>query len=112
MSINDPTSVDIVSTDKAGRVVLTITDETSWRHEGHLLKLQEKVNAYLRFIESGELESNYPKAKGKPIGIRIIIKYRPNAEAKTFFVAVKERLESAGYSFDVMTLREYVETDK
>ncbi|WP_407059149.1 DUF6572 domain-containing protein [Ralstonia syzygii subsp. celebesensis] len=33
--------------------------------EEHLLLLQEKINCYLRFIESGEIYNSFPSAEGR-----------------------------------------------
>jgi hypothetical protein len=41
----------------------------------HLLALQEKLNAYIAFIESGDIYTEIPGALGKSPIIRIIGKY-------------------------------------
>ena len=59
MSIEQTNTVDFVSIDEiSGDALLTISDHLAWdENEGaHLELLQNKLNAYLRFIESGELE--------------------------------------------------------
>ncbi len=58
MAIEKSNIVDAVGIEKTtGDVVLTIADYLDWEtsEAQHLELLQEKLNAYLRFIESGEL---------------------------------------------------------
>ncbi len=57
MSISDPNSVDIIQvsqTEKTTRLI--ITDHLEWvggkSDDEHLWQLQEKVNCYLKYIES------------------------------------------------------------
>jgi hypothetical protein len=58
--------VDAIDTDKDGNLVtLTITDHLAWGDDQHLLLLQQKLNTYLAFIESGEIHATYPAAKDK-----------------------------------------------
>ena len=55
MSVEESTIIDAIGSDLDGReVTLLITDLLSWDNESeHLLKLQDKFNAYVRFVESG-----------------------------------------------------------
>ncbi|MBK1707435.1 DUF6572 domain-containing protein [Halochromatium glycolicum] len=103
MSIEQTDVVDFVSVNEAANeVVLTISDHLEWDGDTkeHLLLLQEKINSYLRFIESGELLESYPKANGRNAVINIIGKYPLNEEAKGFINQVKSIVGDAG-----MTLR-------
>jgi hypothetical protein len=57
----------------AALIVLSIVD--SWGLEDerrHLAALQEKLNAYFGFVESGQIYESYPDAVGKPLRIDII----------------------------------------
>lgn len=48
-----------------------ISDHLDWDDElEHIHALQEKINAYLRFVESGEILGKYPQAAGKTPVIR------------------------------------------
>lgn len=101
MSVEDKSIIDIVSTDLSGNVILTISDHLEWDDENeHLLILQEKVNAYLGAIETGELFKKYPKAEGKNIVIRIIALNEPNEDGFVFLDRAKGILNSAGYDFE------------
>lgn len=50
------------------KIELVISDHLGWEPEEemeHLLMLQEKINAYISFIESGEINTAIPSAAGK-----------------------------------------------
>lgn len=87
MSVVDTDSIDAIGLDKeAKRVFLTIIDPLDWdRDNVHLFTLQEKINTYLHFIESGELASAMPDANGFDIAIELILKHMPTDEAISFF---------------------------
>ncbi|MBC6110685.1 DUF6572 domain-containing protein [Pedobacter fastidiosus] len=62
MSVIQVDKIDFIGIDgKTKKVALTISDHLDWDDEYyHLSVLQEKINAYLRFIESGEIYDVYP----------------------------------------------------
>src|SRR6266540_2021756 len=66
MSISETDKIDVIGIDSAsGDVILTVSDHLDWEDVGtHLLQLQEKLNTYLAFIESGEMLESYPKSAG------------------------------------------------
>ena len=73
MPIDDLSVVDAISLDQQGVVNLTIFDAWDWTDEGvHLLAIQEKINLYFGFIESGQLVEAYPAAAGKRILINLV----------------------------------------
>ena len=77
MSIDQTNVVDAIGVDNAtGDVVLTIADHLEWTGSDneHLLLLQEKLNTYLSFVESGELLEAYPDAKGRTVLIDVVCK--------------------------------------
>ena len=56
-----------------GDVILTISDHLDWSDSSsHQLLLQVKMNRYLAFIESGEIEQSYPSAKGRAVVIEVV----------------------------------------
>jgi hypothetical protein len=97
MSVEQTDTVDAIGTDKAtGKIFLTIADHLPWNGE-HLLTLQQKLNAYLRFLESGEVYQSYPNATGRDFVIRIFLQHRPTDEAINFLQRAQETIESAGF---------------
>ncbi len=100
MSIDQTSVVDFVSTNKENEVVLTVSDHLEWDEKNeHLHLLQEKINAYLRFIESGEIYEEYPDAKGKKIIISVHAKFQPNEDGQTLISKMTEAVRAAGYEF-------------
>lgn len=64
-----------------------------------MLTIQEKLNSYLAFIESGEIYDTYPNAKGKVIAIKVMCMYPPDDEGRVFFEKCREVINSAGFNF-------------
>ena len=100
VSIEQLDVVDIISTDKkTGHVVLTISDHLDWADSiAHQTALQAKFNKYLAFIESGEILTRYPDAKGRPIAIRVVFKHKPDTEGWQFLTRAKEVIVAAGFT--------------
>lgn len=98
MSIIDTEVVDAVgSLPNTQLVVLSISDHLEWGDQTnqHLLLLQNKINTYLRFIESGEIYTTFPAAIGKKFAIKIFFKYEPDAAAYIFLSKVESILSEA-----------------
>ena len=65
MSILDKNKVDGIGKSKTeNKLALMIADHLDWENElQHLTLLQDKINTYISFIESGQIYSVYPDAK-------------------------------------------------
>ena len=103
MTVEDVNKIDVVviSKDDQDIVNLAISDHLMWNApiEEHLYKLQEKINSYIQFIESGELYAKFPEAKGKRNkNIEIYFKYAPPKESSFFFEGVEKVLKSINVS--------------
>ena len=81
--------------------MLYITDHLAWSESDneHLLLLQEKLNAYFRFVESGELLETYPDAKDRTVLIDVVCKYPPSQQAQGFCSKAAQIAEGAGMKF-------------
>ncbi len=100
MTIEQTGTVDIVTVDHdSGDLLLTVSDHLPWDEgEGqHLLLLQEKLNAYLRFIESGELVKSIPDASGRQIVINVVGKFPLSEKAQAFFEKAGAAIDAAGF---------------
>lgn len=77
MTVENARIIDAVGTDKFDKsVVLTIIDHLDWSNEyEHLLFIQDKVNAYLEFIQSGQIYISYPDAAGRKIKLSLVSKF-------------------------------------
>lgn len=100
MSIAQTKVIDFIRLNKENtKVYLTIADDWNWDLKGtdasmHLQFLQEKLNNYIAFIENGEIFSEYPEAKGKPLEIEIYFKTSPSVNCIKFLDLAKKKIEN------------------
>jgi len=101
LPVDKPDVIDIIGTQEGqGEVVLTISDHLEWdKANEHLLQLQEKINRYLAFIESGELLEKYPAAAGRKVRIQVFCKYAPSLDGERLLERAREIVEGAGFLF-------------
>jgi hypothetical protein len=111
MAIDQTNVVDFIGIDPEGdEAQLIITDHLGW-NEGeeqdlkHMYLLQEKVNSYIGFIESGEIFTTYPKARGKKIIVRVVAKHEMNDGGKDFFKKIEGALLASGHLITFECLR-------
>ena len=99
MAIDELNKIDIIGVENAtGIVKLTISDHLDWLDElGHLKLLQEKINAYLLFVESGEIFKKYPEAIGRAVTIEVVMKYPPSENFVIFFDTASRVVNEAGF---------------
>jgi len=85
MSIDQPNTVDIIALGRENTVLLTISDHLDWTDvKSHLYALQEKVNTYCQFIESGQLYNQMKEARDmRPVIEHVFFHEPPAAVAPT-----------------------------
>lgn len=84
MTILETQKIDIVSI-RDGKCFLIISNHLVWDEKNTVLEpLQDKVNLYLEYIESGQLYQDFPHAKDCEIVIRTVCQYSPSAEGLKF----------------------------
>lgn len=107
MSIEDTLVVDVTGRDRAtGRIVLTISDHLPWTDaEKHFDLLDQKVRAYVGFIESGQILGQYPDARERGAQIELVCKYPPTPGAVGFLNAMRQAVERRGITFAQAVLR-------
>jgi hypothetical protein len=99
MAVDRTDKIDFIGVDRrTGCVVLTISDHLPWigAADGHLELLQEKLNAYLAFIESGQLIETYPDAAGRHVVINVVGKYDLSVPASEFLDYANAAVSAAG----------------
>ena len=105
MSVDELNKIDFISTTPEGETRLTIADHYDWSNQQqHLLVLQEKLNAYIQFIEDGEVFEKYPDAKKDHISIDVVFKFEPTTDAILFLNRCKETINDFGIGFAWRTL--------
>jgi len=99
VAIDDPGTIDIISEDPDTETLfLTISDHLDWDDTtAHQLALQSKLNAYLRFIESGEVLEHRPHAAEMHIVIIVAARCEPDTAGRLFIERVRGLIESAGF---------------
>jgi hypothetical protein len=94
--------IDFVNRTPTGDVVLAISDHLPWSDvDDHLLQLQEKLNAYLRFIESGEVYEKFPETRERRLVIEVFLKFPVPQAAQWFFTKSAAVIEKAGFGFGI-----------
>jgi hypothetical protein len=100
----DKGKIDFAGIDKnEKKLVLTITDHLAWGIEAddvHLLMLQNKINDYLRFIESGEVDEHFSPDQYKGIVIKIIAMYPFSSVCLQLFERAAPIINEAGYALE------------
>ncbi len=101
MSVEDLKTIDCIGIpiESPDEVNLGISDHLDWdvSFDEHLYMLQEKINAYLRFIESGEIYQSFPPATqtSKKV-IEVFFKYEPPSQATPCLSHVADCLKQLG----------------
>lgn len=105
MTVKQTEIVDWLGLEKdTDSIILTIVDDLDWSNEtDHLLALQEKLNTYLAFVESGEVFDRLSDTVGSqvprdtPIKVSILAKYPPTSRAEAFLDHARGAFEGAGF---------------
>jgi len=106
MAIDKLDVIDFIHLDDE-YVVLTIADAMDWVDEHqHLYMLQEKVNRYLEFVESGQIVENYPLCVGKKVMISVKSLYNYPKRAVILCQKIEKILNKNNYSFEYGILEE------
>lgn len=106
MSVEEHGTVDVLTVARDGEVLLTISDHLGWNAVGeHLFHLQEKINAYLSFVETGEIYTKCPQARSGQIVIDVVLKHAIPWEALWFFERASAVIEPSGIQLRHRVLR-------
>jgi len=99
MLLNKANEVDSIGIDnETDHVILSIIDDLDWKdEEKHLISLQEKINNYLSFIESGEIYNIYPDAAEKNIDITVYVKHSVAGKGFEFLNHAAKIIANAGF---------------
>jgi hypothetical protein len=105
MSITETNKIDIIATHASSSIVkLVITDHLSWEDfDSHAQMLEDKINTYLTFIESGQLNSvQSPRIPSSPeLHIVLAVPEIPPQETNSLFDQIRESLKNLRIGFDV-----------
>jgi hypothetical protein len=108
MAVDETDRIDIIGIEpKTNHVVLTVSDHLDWSDTiGHQRVLQDKLNTYLAFLESGEVFESYPEAIGRRVTLRVVFKFAPDKSGSQFLARASEVIETAGFNlrYEVLAL--------
>ena len=98
MAVDNVRLIDAIANDKENAcLVLLITDHLNWDNEfEHLKILQDKINAYVAFIESEQYDEIYPNADFKMAMIEIHFKYDITDNCQKFLQVAQDQLGQIG----------------
>lgn len=100
MSILDTNVVDVIGIDAPNGIArLGISDHLEWdqAERDHLVLLQEKINTYLVYLESGQVYENNPNTRDCKFVIEIVSKYDLSPRALEFFKEARAIVRGAGF---------------
>lgn len=103
MSIEQTNVIDFLVNDKRkNRAVLVISDHLDWDgdEQKHVELLQDKLNHYIWFFESGKMVESMPELKDLPVVIVVWAKHGLSAQAERFYDYSKMRATELGFSLE------------
>jgi hypothetical protein len=101
MAIADVNDVDAAGLEPGtGNALLIISDDLDWSDPvAHLNTLQQKIGAYIGFIQSGQIEKAVPEAAGRTPKIGVIQQFEPPESILPILNALGEQLAGLGIEF-------------
>ena len=107
MPVDDPSTIDAIGVDSEGVTVLTVSDHVDWvEPRSHLESLQSKLNAYLAFLESGEVYHVYPASVGRSARIEVVFRCDPAPEGLRYLRKAHRAISKAGFTLAWRTFKE------
>jgi hypothetical protein len=99
MAVESSNLIDAIGTDvHTDEVVLSLVDANEWGDRAHLSALQDKLNSYFTFIETGQLLEEYPKAQGRAIRIDVVCRFEPDNSALDFLANARAVASNANWA--------------
>ncbi|WP_271066602.1 DUF6572 domain-containing protein [Caulobacter sp. NIBR1757] len=98
MTIENAAQIDAMGLETStGKMVLGISDHLDWSEaSAHLQAMERKVNAYLGFIQSGQIVDQDADAKGRPVKIAIYQEFPEPSDVTPILNKLAAQLGLAG----------------
>ena len=102
MTVEERGKIDIVALPSVRReVILLVADHLPWPEDEqgrleHVYLLQEKLNDYVRYVESGDLWRDFPRAKGRQVVFLVGHKHEIPEDVKWMIMEMRRVLEAIG----------------
>ena len=107
MSIKDSSVIDYITISRTKSIAnFIIVDDLDWDQneeddKEHMWLLQEKINAYIAAIESGDLEEGYPGITDMRKTICIYTKYQTSVKFQEYIPYIQSVLATLDVSLEV-----------
>lgn len=103
MAVDNANVIDGMAIDKEKNAIcLLLTDHLPWNGDGsmnehdHLVLLQDKINAYISYLETKQYETIYPETSFDMAVIEICFKYEITQNCEKFLNAVQNQIGQYG----------------
>lgn len=103
MAVDNANVIDGMAIDKEKKAIcLLLTDHLSWNGESsmneydHLVLLQDKINAYISYLETKQYEETYPETNFDMAVIEIHFKYEITQNCEAFLNTVQNQVGQYG----------------
>lgn len=107
MAIDDVKVIDGMGIDRERKAIcLLLTDHFAWKDDDslneydHLMLLQEKINAYISYLESKQYEEQYPGEAFDMAVIEIHFKYDITDNCEKFLNTVQSQVGQYGIKIE------------
>lgn len=113
MSVVESGVVDGIGLAENETMKMLITDHLDWQDEyKHLLILQEKINAYIGFCESGQYKEIYTDTPIEHIIFEIHFMFEPTQNTYRFLEQIPGRINDLDLSIECHTEEEVDKEDR
>lgn len=105
MSVVDIDKIDGIgiSIEDENKLILLITDHLDWTNEyEHLIQLQNKINAYISFLESEQYKDVYPDKQFSTYCIEVHFKYEMTSNCIKFIDTVNKQLSTINITIEAI----------
>jgi len=100
--VHNPRVVDLIRPGEGGGVELLMLESRPWGSDPlQLAQLEEKLNAYLGYVQTGALVRDYPQYAGGAVRFRLECAAPPDDDAARMLTAMREFCRGDGIDFDV-----------
>jgi hypothetical protein len=104
--VHNPRVVDLIRPSPDGGVELLMLEERPWSsHPRQLAQLEEKLNSYLGYVQTGTLARDYPQYAEAAVRFRLECAAPPTEDAARMLSAIRDFCAQEGIAFEVAPLR-------
>ncbi len=100
MGLENTDKIDFIGIAPDGYCVLTLADPLDWHDPvAHVESLKAKLNTYVHFIRSGEIDRHYPDGRDTERRILVALREAPPPAAVEFLTHAKHAIGAFGIAF-------------